>query len=261
MGFCLARTDWDVPKHKGLSFFAVDLHEPGVEIVPIRQANGNADFCQEFFTDVMLPADRLVGEPGQGWPIAQRVLHFERSAVGGSTPHAGRITGRITGRRVGGGGSGGTRRQQNRVRTTPHLGINEQPAARALVAEAHVLTTVRSQLIARIQAGTRTGSIAPQTAAALKLFTAETSARIATIGVELAGAEAVVEDDAGLAALGFGTEFLVRQARCIAGGSSEIQRNNISERLLGMPRERSDDNDRPFSEVRPGRKPGSPAPD
>jgi alkylation response protein AidB-like acyl-CoA dehydrogenase len=253
MGLCLARTNWDLPKHKGLSFFVVDLHEPGVEVVRIRQANGNADFCQEFFNDVLLPADRLLGEPGQGWSIAQRVLHFERSAVGGSTPYAGRITGRRA-------GGGGTRRQQNLVRLAQRQGISGTPAARALVAEAHMLTTVRSQLIGRIQAGTRTGAIPAQTAAALKLFTSETSARIATIGLELAGTEGVIGDDDPLEALGFGIEFLVRQARCIAGGSSEIQRNNISERLLDMPRERTDDVDRPFSEVRAGRARGAPGP-
>jgi alkylation response protein AidB-like acyl-CoA dehydrogenase len=248
MGLCLARTDWDVPKHKGLSFFAVDLHEPGVEVRRIRQADGNADFCQEFFTDVALPADRLVGDPGQGWPIAQRLLHFERSAVGGSTPYAGRITGRRA-------GGGSTRRQQNLVQLAGRLGSSEEPEARALVAEAHVIATVRAHLIKRLQVGTRAGTLPAATAAALKLFTAETAARITSIGVELAGTESVVGDDPALGALAFGTEYLVRQARCIAGGSSEIQRNNISERVLGMPRERAEDTDRPFAEVQLGRVP------
>ena len=121
------------------------------------------------------------------------------------------------------------------------------------MAEAHVLTTVRTHLITRINAGTRTGALPPQTAAVLKMFTSETSARIATISYELAGAEAVIGEDPSLGALAFGPEYLVRQARCIAGGSSEIQRNNISERVLGMPRERSDDSDRPFGEVQRGR--------
>ncbi|MGE0881286.1 MAG: acyl-CoA dehydrogenase family protein [Acidimicrobiia bacterium] len=246
MGFCLARTDWDVPKHKGLSFFVVDLKAPGVTIQTITQSNGNAEFCEEFFDDVVLPADALVGDPGQGWAIAQRVLFFERSAVGGSTIYAGRITGRRT------GGGGGTRRQRNLVNLTRSLGTNENPDARRHVAEAHVLTTVRTHLIGRINAGSRAGTLNPQTAAVLKLFTAETSARIATISAELAGPEAVVGDDPSLNAFAFGPEYLVRQSRCIAGGSSEIQRNNISERVLGMPRERTDDSDRPFSGVQRG---------
>jgi alkylation response protein AidB-like acyl-CoA dehydrogenase len=245
MGFCLARTDWDVPKHKGLSFFVVDMRQPGVEVRRITQANGNADFCQEFFNDVVLPADRLVGDPGQGWSIAQRVLHFERSAIGGSTIYAGRITGRRA-------GGGSTRRQRNLVQLTRAFGTNESPRARQLVAEAHVLTTVRAHLIARINTATRTGVLAPQAAAVLKMFTSEASARITTIGFELAGPEAVIGENPSPGGSALGTEYLVRQARCIAGGSNEIQRNNISERVLGMPRERSDDRDRPFSEVQHG---------
>ena len=96
-GLCLARTDWDVPKHRGLSAFMVDLHQPGVEVVPIRLVSGSSDFCQEFFTDVVIPADRVVGEVNEGWTVASRLLLFERSAVGGGSPWAGGARGRGVG--------------------------------------------------------------------------------------------------------------------------------------------------------------------
>jgi alkylation response protein AidB-like acyl-CoA dehydrogenase len=245
-GLCLARTDWDVPKHRGLSMFVVDLHQPGVTVRPIRQANGAADFCEEFFDDVPLPATALVGEPGEGWAVASRMLFHERSAVGGSTIYAGRITGR---RR----GAAGSRRQADLVGRAGAAGDDEE--ARQLVAEAHVLTTVRAHLIERVTTGIRTGALPGSAAAITKLFTATAAARIATIGVEVTGADAVVAARAGAPTVSYGVNYLVRQATSIGGGTNEMQRNNISERVLGMPRERSEDRDRPFAEVRQNRLP------
>src|SRR5260370_41064504 len=81
---CLARTDWDEPKHRGLSMFAVPLKETaGLTIEPIREANGNAEFCQEFFDDVVLPAESLIGDENAGWAVAQSLLFHERNAVAG----------------------------------------------------------------------------------------------------------------------------------------------------------------------------------
>jgi alkylation response protein AidB-like acyl-CoA dehydrogenase len=121
------------------------------------------------------------------------------------------------------------------------------------VAEAHVLATVRAHLIDRVSTGIRTGALPGGAAAVTKLFTANAAARLATIGMEVAGTDAVVAPAPGASSVSFGVQYLVRQATSIGGGTNEMQRNNISERVLGMPRERSEDRDRPFSEVRQNR--------
>jgi alkylation response protein AidB-like acyl-CoA dehydrogenase len=221
----------------------VDLHHPGVTVRPIRQANGAADFCEEFFDDVTLPLDALVGTEGDGWSVAGRMLYHERSAVGGSTIYAARITGR---RR----GGGGTRRQANLVAQARDTGRAGDESIRQRIAEAHILATVRAHLIDRISTGIRTGALPGGAAAITKLFTANAAARLASIGVEVTGADAVVAPSPAATTVSYGTQYLVRQATSIGGGTNEMQRNNISERVLGMPRERSEDRDRPFSEVR-----------
>jgi len=241
-GMCLARTDWDVPKHHGLSMFIVDLRGPGVEVRPLELADGSARFCQVFFTNAELGLDQIVGEPGQGWTIAGRMLEHERNAVGGSTIFAGRITGRSS-------GGGNTRRQQNLVRMAQAAETDQDPHTRQLIAEAHMLTTVRRHLIQRIAAGARSGKRSGATGAALKLFTATASVRVDSIAMELAGSEAVVWDRPEFGARHHGVKYLSRQAVCLGGGSNEMQRNSISERVLGMPRDR-DDREKPFSEVR-----------
>jgi alkylation response protein AidB-like acyl-CoA dehydrogenase len=247
-GLCLARTDWDAPKHRGLSMFVVDLHQPGVTVRPIKQANGAAEFCEEFFDDVELPATALVGQEGEGWSVASRMLFHERSAVGGSTVYAARITGRRRGT--------GSRRQADLVARARATGLDADDPVRQRVADAHVLSTVRAHLIDRVTTGIRTGALPGSAAAITKLFTATAAARVATIGIEVAGTDAVVAATAGASTVSSGVQYLVRQATCIGGGTNEMQRNNISERVLGMPRERSEDRDRPFSEVRQNRPPG-----
>ena len=81
-GMCLARTDWDVPKHRGVTWFAVRTDAPGVTVRPIREINGEVEFCEEFFDDVELTDDDLIGEVNQGWGIAQAMLVFERQGTG-----------------------------------------------------------------------------------------------------------------------------------------------------------------------------------
>ena len=222
--------------------FIVDLRGPGVEVRPLELADGSARFCQVFFTRAEVSLDRMVGEPGQGWTIAGRMLEHERNAVGGSTIYAGRITGRSS-------GGGNTRRQQNLVHMARSMNIDQDPLTRQLIAEAHMLTTVRRHVIQRIAAGSRSGKRSGATGAALKLFTATTSLRVESIAMQLAGSEAVVWDRPALGASHHGVKYLTRQTVCLGGGSNEMQRNSISERVLGMPRER-DDRDQPFSEVR-----------
>ena len=240
---CLARTNWDVPKHRGLTMFIMRIHQPGVTVEPIRQVDGSMEFCQEFFDDVPIPVTDVVGEIDDGWSVASRLLVHERLAVGGGSPYtSGRSGGHDTGSED--DGLAEVARAQGRT---------GDPLARQLVAEAHVRRLVHQQLNQRLTQAMATGAMEPPAGSIMKLFAATNAMRRAEIGLELAGQDAVVwpagEDTPGAR---LGDQTLWRQGLSLGGGSNEIQRNIISERLLGLPREYAADREVPYREVRRG---------
>jgi len=238
---CLARTDWEAPKHRGMTMFLLKVHQPGIEIKRIKQVNGNNEFCQEFFDDVVVPASCVVGEVNGGWAVASRQLFHERNAVGGGSPY---VSGTVAAPRRG----PGTQGLIDAVRATGQSG---DVYVRELVAEAHTIARIQQQLISRVTDGMRTQQLPPPAAAIMRLFAGQASTRIAEIGVEILGSHAVASSDG--RDLGYGESFLMRQAGSLGGGSTEMSRNIISERVLGMPREFAADRDVPFSQVRQGR--------
>ena len=131
-------------------------------------------------------------------------------------------------------------------------GQSDDIYVRELVAEAHAMARIQQQLISRVTDGMRTQQLPPPAAAIMRLFAGQASTRIAEIGVEVLGSHAVASSDDGLG-LEYGRSFLMRQAGSLGGGSTEMARNIISERVLGMPREFAADRDVPFSQVRQGR--------
>jgi alkylation response protein AidB-like acyl-CoA dehydrogenase len=240
---CLARTNWDVPKHRGLTMFILALHQPGVTIEQIRQVDGSMEFCQEFFDDVPIPTADVVGEVDDGWTVATRLLVHERLAVGGGSPY--------TSGRSGGHDSGSD--DDGLVEIVRAQGRAGDPRARQLVAEAHVRRLVHGQLNRRLTQAMASGAMPPPAGSLMKLFAATNVMRRAEIGLELAGPEAVTWPS-GVRTVGarLGDFTLWRQGMSLGGGSNEIQRNIISERLLGMPREHAADRDVPYREVRRG---------
>jgi alkylation response protein AidB-like acyl-CoA dehydrogenase len=248
---CLARTDWDAPKHRGLTMFIMEIHQDGVQVDPIKQVNGSLEFCQEFFDDVRLPPDSVVGEVNDGWTVALALLAHERNAVGGGSPY-------VSGRNYLAEGADGAF-DASCVKLVVARGTADDPVARQLVAEAHVLDVVQRGLVKRIGLGMEHGALAGQSAAITKLFTATSAERKTTIRLELAGPDAVTWPT-GTETIGRGTgeDFLERQATSLAGGSNEIQRNLIAERVLGMPREWAADRDIPYKDVRRNTMPTSP---
>jgi alkylation response protein AidB-like acyl-CoA dehydrogenase len=248
---CLARTDWDAPKHRGLTMFIMEIHQRGVQVEPIKQVNGSLEFCQEFFDDVVLPTDAVVGDVNDGWSVAQTLLAHERNAVGGGSPY-------VSGRNYLAEGADGAR-DTTLTTLVNALGIADDPVARQLVAEAHVLDVVQRGLVQRVTLGMANGALVGQTAAITKLFSATSGVRKTEIALTLAGADAVTwpvgQDTPGREA---GEPFLQRQALCLAGGSNEIQRNIIAERVLGMPREWAADRDIPYKDVRRNALPTAP---
>jgi alkylation response protein AidB-like acyl-CoA dehydrogenase len=236
-GICLARTDWNATKYAGLTMFLVKIDQPGLTVRRIRQLDGPGEFCEEFFTDLRLADSDVLGEVNAGWKVATRLLSHERNAVGGSSVFIGSVnTQRIT-------TFGGEQVELARQAPAPVAA-----ARRRALGESRLLTVVGRQLIERLEAGARTGQCPGPVGAVLKLFRGVASARQATLGLTLGGPAAVLSRGGDTTRLGM--TFLMRQGTCLAGGSNEMQRNLISERLLGMPREPAADHDIPFREAR-----------
>jgi len=245
---CLVRTDWEAPKHRGLTMLLMKVHQPGVTIRRIKQVNGNMEFCEEFFDDVEVPVSNVVGEINGGWAVASRQLFHERNAVGGGSPY-------VSGGHVSGGGRGPRRgTPASALRELAHrTGQSGDPRVRELVAESHLLARVQEHLIDRVVAGMQAGQLPPAAGAIIRLFSGESATRRAEIGLEIAGSQGIAGPSEGETGdREFGDAFLMRQAGSLGGGSTEMARNIISERILGMPREYAADRDVPFSQVRQG---------
>jgi alkylation response protein AidB-like acyl-CoA dehydrogenase len=244
-GMCLARTDWDAPKHKGLSMFAVPLTDPKVTISPIVNIQGRTHNFLEFFDDVTLPLDHLIGEENQGWPVAHTLLFHEHNATAGIGLGLG-----LGGGHVRGGTTSVGHGVEDLVRHAQRSASMTNPAVRQLVAEAYIAQRAATHAGERISAGTRAGAYRGDWGSLLKLGLALDTLRRAEIGLAVAGADGVIwTGDPEEAEASAGFAWLGARAISIAAGTNEMQRNIVSERLLGMPREPSADRDVPYSEV------------
>jgi alkylation response protein AidB-like acyl-CoA dehydrogenase len=236
-GLCLARTNWDVPKHRGLSVFMLPIHQPGIDVHRIEMLNGSKEFCQEFITDVVVPDSDRVGGVDDGWTVGIRWMYHERMLQNSpyvTVPAGGAHSG------IGAGSVLRIARAGRRL---------EDPRVRDLVGEACTLQMVGAELQRRLATGMGSGAMSDQSAAIGRLYSGVSSARTTSIGFELAGAAggAWTDDDGAIADCG--TDYLMRQVSCIGGGTTEMARNVISERVLGMPRERTLDRDVAFRDV------------
>jgi alkylation response protein AidB-like acyl-CoA dehydrogenase len=236
-GLVLARTNWEVPKHRGLSVFMMPIDREGIEVHRIEMLNGNREFCQEFLTDVRVPDSDRIGEVDDGWTVGTRWMFHERMLH--NSPYVTIPTGSARG-----GHSGSAMLEVAR-----DAGRLDDAHARDLVGEAHALELVGDALKHRIGTGIASGTMSDQASAIGRLFVGVASTRRVSISFELAGGigAAWTEGD-GKAADG-GNDFLMRQVSCIGGGTTEMARNVISERVLGMPRERTLDRDVAFRDV------------
>jgi alkylation response protein AidB-like acyl-CoA dehydrogenase len=241
-GLCLLRTNWDVPKHRGLSVFIIKIHQPGIELHRIEMINGSREFCQEFITDLRVPDSDRVGDVDQGWTVGTRWMFHEKNAMGGGSPY---VTGNMYANRL---SSEGADPMVELARATGRI---DEPQARDLIGESSMLKAAGMALSQRITAGMRAGVFPENSAAIARLMNAVIQQRNVTIALELAGsnAAATLPDDP-WAEQGF--NFLERQTSGIGGGTTEMARNNISERVLGMPREVTNDKNIPFRDVPKG---------
>jgi len=202
-GILMARTNPDAPKHEGISFFLVDMQLPGIEVRPLKQMTGEAEFDEVFFTDVQLPAEALLGPLHGGWGVGMAVLTSERGHIGASV-----------------------------------IGLERRLATMARMAEGRDLDPVERDRLAGLLGrgnvltwmGRRQGPEASTAASLMKLGITELVFDAAMLRGDLAGMDGVLDgaDAAGMLAAPGGR---------IAGGTSQVQRNIIGERLLGLPRE------------------------
>ena len=236
-GLCLARTNWDVPKHRGLSVFIFPLHQPSIEVHRIEMLNGSKEFCQEFLTDVRVPDSDRVGGVDDGWTVGTRWMMHERMLH--NSPLVTVPTGVVY--------SSG--RSSALVDIARDAGRLDDLRVRDMLGEVRTLELVRGELQHRIAHGIASRTMSDQSAAISRLFSGTTAVRTTSIAFEIAGGLGAAWSDDDGAVAEVGNEFLLRQTACIGGGTTEMARNVISERVLGMPRERRKDRDVAFRDV------------
>ena len=242
-GLILVRTNWDVPKHQGMTVFIMPLHQPGVEIYRIERLNGESEACQEFFTDVRIPDSDRIGEIDAGWTIGQRWMYHER--LGHNSPY---VTVPIGMMRA-------ASHEDGAVAIARKSGRLGDTAARELIGESRALGMITQQLQKRIVNAAMSGKGNSDLSSVDRVFRATAAIRRSTIAYELAGASASVwDEDEENASQAVGMNFLLRQAAAIGGGTTEISRNVVAERVLGMPRELSGDKGVAFRDIPRGPK-------
>ncbi len=239
---CLARTNWDVPKHRGLSVFMLEIHQPGIEVHRIEMLNGSREFCQEFMTDVRVPDSLRIGDVDEGWTVAVRWMYHERTIAGGSTY----ITVPAGQPAVALDTTGGPPALLPMIRSR---GLAGDTRVQEQIGESLAMRLVGDALTGSVAEQIRTGGASEQWAALIRLWYGTAAVRNSTIAFEVAGSTAVAWSDEERELGQIGVRYLMRQASCIAGGTTEMARNAISERVLGLPRERRVDLDVPFRDV------------
>lgn len=228
----IARTDWDVPKHKGLSFFMIPMRQPGIEVRPLVQITGESHFNEVFITDARVSDAYLLGGEGNGWRVLQTALAYERSIMGD-----------------GGRGSRNRTRADDLIGLARDHGRLEDPAVRKELADVLALRELNSLNNARAKAaaaqGTSSSIMSLGKLAMSNILHAEARLKTEIIGAEalLAGPENPEADD---------INFLTLNAffTSIGGGTDQVQRNIIGERVLGLAKEPEVDRDIPFRQAR-----------
>ncbi len=239
-GLMLARTNWDVPKHEGLTMFLVPINSPGITLRRIKQVNGSVEFCEEFFDNLELGDDAVVGEVNEGWHVASRQLYHERRAVGGGSEFASGI-----------GAEGKTDMPIDYVALLEKAGQADNERAREMAGRALVHRAVREQLIDHVYHGVLDGSLPPAAGSIIRVMHAEIHHLEFDTAVAITGSSGVV--DGGNDLIRYGERYLSRQTAALGGGTTEIARNIIGERVLGFPREYAADRGVPFNQVKRNR--------
>lgn len=220
-GMCLARTNWAAAKHRGLTWFAVPTSAPGVSIRPIRENQRGSAFCEEFFDDVELTDDDVIGEVDRGWTVCRSMLLYER--LGGEPS---RTKSDVGPRAL----------APDLVELAWRAGVERDPVVRQLIARGHTYDFVREKVREWVEAATDSGRNVADLAAYSKLAEGTYVPLRARLALEISGSNGVSWRDSDPASAAVATNYLNGRIFSIAGGTNEMQRNVIGERNLGLPR-------------------------
>jgi alkylation response protein AidB-like acyl-CoA dehydrogenase len=242
-GMLVTRTDPDQPKHKGMTYFAVDMHSPGVEVRPLRQITGEAEFNEVYLTDTRIPDANRIGDVGEGWRVSLTTLMNERTAIGG--------------------GGGGAQRRRGPIDEVVKIWKARPESDRTAAHKDRVMQLwCRSETLRltnmRASEAAKAGNPGPEGSIA-KLMMAEFNKETTSFAVELLGASGMIDYDYTFRRPenlsvdgsdgGVRHSFLRSRANSIEGGTSEIMRNILGEQVLGLPGEPRLDKDLPWIKV------------
>jgi alkylation response protein AidB-like acyl-CoA dehydrogenase len=227
-GILLARTDLDVPKHRGITYFLVDMASPGIEIRPLRQMTGDAHFSEVFLDEVRIPAANVLGAVGDGWKVTQTTLASERTAIAG--------------------GSGGAD-PPGLIALARSFGKGDDPLTRQAVVDAHLRAELLRFLRLRSQTALSQGTRPGAETSVMKLAYARFMQQMTAAAIHVQGATGMLAGDHLPNGGVWTTKFLHSPSLRIAGGSDQVQANIIGERVLGLPAEARVDKDVAFRDL------------
>jgi acyl-CoA dehydrogenase len=236
-GMLLARTDPSVPKHQGLTYFGIDMEQPGVQVRPLRQMTGGVNFSEVYFDEARVPSRWMIGLPGTGWSVGLTTLMNERTSIG--------AFGGLSGL----SGSDALIRLMSEITSRSGSRPTTDPALRDRLAQIAVLTRVLEYHAGRMIAKLEKGEIPTAEGSVAKLALSGLLDRVANFAVDSQGAYGMLAGEDALTAGQWTLAFLGYPGIKLAGGTDEIMRNIIGERVLDLPREPRPDHDLPFAEV------------
>jgi acyl-CoA dehydrogenase len=227
-GILLARTDPDVPKHKGITYFLVDMTTPGFDIRPLKQMTGSDHFSEVFLDEVRIPAANVVGDVNGGWACALTTLSNERGLIAGANKSSDAVA---------------------LIELARDRGRADDPVLRQALVDCWIRQQIQKYLSYRLQTALSKGVPPGPETSVMKLFAAEYLRRLGNTALEMLGPEGQLLDDDAAAGTDWQARFLFAPAIRIAGGSNEVQRNIMGERVLGLPGDIRTDRDVPFREL------------
>ena len=227
-GILLARTDPDVPKHKGITYFLVDMKTPGFDIRPLKQMTGSEHFSEVFMDEVRIPAENVLGEINGGWGCAITTLSNERGLIAGANKSSDTMA---------------------LIELARKRGVSDDPVIRQNLVDCWIRQQIQRYHGFRLQTALSKGVPPGPETSVMKLFAAEYLRRLGNTSLEVLGPEGQLLDDDATAGTEWQARFLFAPAIRIAGGSNEVQRNIMAERVLGLPGEPRTDRDTPFRDL------------
>lgn len=235
IGEIICRTDPELPKHKGLTGFVVDMHAPGVEVRPLRQMTGGATFNEVFFDEVRVPDHHRLGDVNQGWAVALTTLMNERASIGGG----------------GGGGGMGLASASRLIEMMRHYGVDQDPVLRDELAKLYTGYQVAKYTNLRAAAKLKAGGLPGPEMSIGKLALTNNLTATAEFVAKVLGPR-LIADSGEWGTFAWSTFVTGTPGMRIAGGSDETLRNIVGERVLGLPKEPGIDSKSPFKDIAKG---------